>query len=50
MTPRTREHLWGLLVLVCIAGTVACASMDCSCHTAAGLFVECRFPVEQNRG
>lgn len=46
MKPRARDHLMGLLILCCIGGMVACASMDCSCHTVGGLFLECRFPVQ----
>ena len=50
MTRRNKEHLIGLLSVLCLAGIVACASMDCHCHTAGGLLFECVFPVEKADG
>ena len=46
MTRRTKEHLFGLLVLLCIAGTVACAVMvECGGYVGRAVGVECNFPA-----
>lgn len=38
-----RRRLAGLFACVVLAGTVACATMDCRCHLGNPTAVECVF-------
>ena len=46
MIRRTKEHLWGLFILFCLCGTVACAVMvECGGYVGIAVGVECNFPA-----